>query len=873
MNVMQRFTLRSLRRNKKRTVVTIIGVVISAAMITAVATLLSSFLDLFARAEIADSGNWHAQIMGVPSENIETVTQSDIADKAFLSRHMGFAELEGSAVESKPFLYLQEYSADGFEQMSVRLVSGRLPEAPREVVISDSIKRAAGVDIAVGDTLELQIGQRIHDEGHVIKENRSLNYHYSDDGYERTLAETLVPDRLASLTVVGIMERPGTEPSWAAGCTVLGFLDASALTPEDKVDVYFTVRQLSKNIFEQTAALAEQAGAEGGATYNTNLLRLSGVVRDGDNLFVFLYGLTSIILALIIIASISLIYNAFAISVSERSKQLGLLASVGATKRQKRQSIYTEGLFIGLIGVPLGLLAGIGGIGVTIAALQSLLNDLMSVPEGITLQLVVSPLALAVAALCSAVTLFISVYKPALRASKIMPIDAIRQSREITLTRKRLRTSRLTRALFGFEAEIALKNLKRSRKKYRATIVSLIISLVLFLTVSMYTHMLGTLTDSVSSGVNFDLSVSYSELTDASRDTFDDRVAALDVVNQMTQAKRLPVFSTLEESQLTDYSRLFVSPDEDGIYKYVFALLCPDARSFEQYALAAGVPLEEYTDAQAPKAILINYGQSVYYSENGAKKVAGDIMTVKPGDTLSVRPGEQDHPIPITIGALTDERPMGVRIQDFWNAALVVSPEVWEVLLKDFADNERIFSALYITTDNDQLLEKQINQLKQQANMPDSYIYIHNVQSAARSEQNIQTLLGVFVYGFLVLISLICIANIFNTVSTNISLRRREFAMLRSVGLTPSGFNKLVRFESIFYGLKGLLYGLPLSVAAAYLLQRLQGSILETAFTLPWVSYGFAVLMVLIIVFTTMMYATHRIKKENIIEAIRDENT
>ena len=289
--------------------------------------------------------------------------------------------------------------------------------------------------------------------------------------------------------------------------------------------------------------------------------------------------------------------------------------------------------------------------------------------------------------------------------------------------------------------------------------------------------------------------------------------------------------------------------------------------------MAAGVRLEEYTDAQAPKAILINYGQSTYYfEEDGAKKIAGEILNVRPGDTIFLQPDEQGSQVAVTIGAQTNERPMGVLIPDFWNAALVVSPEVWDVLMKDFADNERVWSALYLTTDNDQMLEKQLNDIKQQSNTPDTYIYIYNVQSAARSEQNIQTFLGVFVYGFLVLISLICIANIFNTVSTNIGLRRREFAMLRSVGLTPKGFNKLVRFESIFYGLKGLLYGLPISVAAAYLLQRLQGSILETAFTLPWVSYGFAVLMVLVIVFSTMMYATHRIKKENIIEAIRDEN-
>jgi putative ABC transport system permease protein len=132
--------------------------------------------------------------------------------------------------------------------------------------------------------------------------------------------------------------------------------------------------------------------------------------------------------------------------------------------------------------------------------------------------------------------------------------------------------------------------------------------------------------------------------------------------------------------------------------------------------------------------------------------------------------------------------------------------------------------------------------------------------------------LGVLIYGFITLITLICIANIFNTVSTNISLRRKEFAMLRSVGMTPASFRKMIRYESIFYGLKGLMYGLPLSLIMAYLLYRINRTVMDFAFTLPWKNYAVAVLMILAIVLATMLYASAKVRKENIIEALKEEN-
>ncbi len=869
MNVIRKFTLKSLKQNKKRTAVTIIGIIISAAMLTAVTVFVSSLVGMIQRSTIAESGNWHAEIKGVPAQNLSVITESGDVDKAILSRDIGYAYF-GSDNESKPYVCIREYSAEGFGQMSVRLVSGRLPEKAGEAVVSESLEKTGGVRLAVGDTLDVQTGQRVAEDGTVLEENMSYNYEVSPDG-QRTVTESFVPGGKVKYTVVGIIQPPSFEYSWSAGYGVIGFLDPSVLAPGDTVSVFLTAANIDRGIYEKMTALAEKANAKGGI-FNDELLRYYGIVAY-DNVYSFLQIFMAVIILIIIVASVSLIYNAFAISVSERSKQLGLLASVGATKRQKRASVYFEGFFLGLIGIPLGIIFGIAGIGITLAAIQPLLDSFISLSEGVRLTLIVPLWAIAATVVLSAVTIFVSAWLPAKRASKITPIDAIRQTKEVRLSHRAVKTSRLSRRLFGFEAEIALKNLKRSRKKYRATIVSLAISLVLFLTVSSYTQVTGRLTGVSYDGYNYDISVHYPAIPDSERDKIDKSIVSLGEVRDYTEMTQLSGAVPLNEEDLSEYAKIYNIPEDSKTSFYV-NIVCLDDSSFGRYAQAAGVNAEEYSDPQNPKAILINHAQDYLPTEKGVmKKVAGDILNLKPGRRVSFSPtSSPEQQFDFTVGAVTGERPMGIFMQNFTSAVFVVSKPVFDNLTNgmtsvELQDIQRI---TFLTTDNDQSLEKSITDMTQNNT---SVSYVHNIKSASRSEQNLQLFLGIFVYGFIILISLICIANIFNTVSTNIALRRREFAMLRSVGMSPKGFNRMIRFESIFYGLKGLLYGLPISVAVAYLLFGIERSVLESAFTLPWASYGFAVAMILVIVLVTMWYSTSKIKKENILDALKEENT
>lgn len=898
MNVMRRFTLRSLLQNKKRTVVTIIGVILSVAMITAVASLSASFISLFQRDAILGGGNWHAKISGIRAADVQTIMQSEEVKECIFGRDVGYTRVEG---DENRFYFLRQYTYEGYQQMSIRLLSGRLPDKSREVAISRRLL-AAGIKLEEGDTILLQSGARLEKQsGLPLESNAAFQMEWDEYG-NQTIKEIFVPSDSAEYTVVGVIEQPEFEQSWSAGYGVLGYLDISELNLNDKVDAWFTVPEVNQGIDENVKALAASIGkTDSDIRYNSDLLRFYGVMGS-DRQTRFVYSMMLVMIGVIVVASVCLIYNAFAISVAERARQLGLLSSVGATLRQKRSSIYFEGFVISLIGIPLGLAAGAGGIAVTLHFIRPLLSAVLYMENDAELVMQLPWWAAFVTVLFSLVTIFLSVYLPARRASKITPMEAIRLTHEVKLTNRMVKTSRLTRKLFGFEAEIALKNLKRSKKKYRATVVSLVISLALFLTVSQYISLINVTAGAMDEGFNYDISLDYPQMDDALRLAANREIARLTEAKEVVFADRIWGMADIDLDRFTDQGRKMLADsmqraagidprqakpappeeyEEESSYPYSLGFIALDQAAFESYALRVGVDIAPYMDASHPRGILINYGVERIELEDGSqKRVAGPIFNFQPGDVLSSlammarKTKSEGTPFEITIGALTAERPLGVITPSFYYTCMVVSQPVLSALAAEMegAEGEQFVQhSVYLTAARDDLmLEQKLNGVMDSSNVLGYYLF--NVHSAARTERNRNMFLGVLVYGFITLITLICIANIFNTVSTNIALRRKEFAMLRSVGMTPGGFRKMIRYESIFYGLKGLMYGLPLSLLMAYLLYSINRTVLDFTFTLPWKSYVVAVLMILAIVLITMLYASARIRKENIVETLKEEN-
>lgn len=869
MNIVNKLTLRMLKENKRRTLVTIIGVIISVAMVTAVTTLFTSFMNLLQKEAVADNGNWHVLYKNVTKEQLYEIKNDEETDTVFISRDVGYAELERGQNPSKPYLHVKEFDSTAFEQFSIELIEGRLPKTPNEVVISQQIIDDGGVPLEIGQTITLQVGDRYYkiddDEGIT---NNSFSLVYNGD----ELAETIINTVEKEYKIVGIINAPNWEHSFSPAYMVLSSTHEAFIGANEQVNASVLVKKLNRSIFNHSNQLAENLGIEE-VIFNDELLRYHGIV-EGDNLNRTFISLVTIIIAIIVVGSVSLINNAFAISVSERSRYLGMLASVGATKRQKRNSVYFEGVMIGLISIPLGLIAGIGGIAITLSLLNGILQNVLNLRTELTV--VVTPMSIILTIIISMLTIFISVFIPALRASRISAIDAIRQTKDIKLSRKKVKTSKLVRKIFGIEAEIGLKNLKRNKKRYNATIFSLVISIVLFLTISYFTNSLQKAAEMSNFNPEYDISVSFDQNFEQ---IVQDVIENIRSFEDVTDMNIIYYFGSIEgyvdksklSSSLKERSKDFPDMLEDGKYLYNIDVNVLEDEDLKSYVEQISVDFNPLINSDHPTAILFNKNhfydmeKEKYVEEEAVNLDIGDKIALQYNDWVTEKRYQLADEVEI-IAEETEQLPLGIyNSTNPGQFILIMSKSSIEKLVGDI-DIETGTSEMYIKSSDPM---KTVEDLENIGINKDS---IYNVYESKKNDEQFLFVLGVFVYGFITLITLITVSNIFNTISTSIALRKREFGMLKSVGMTPKGFNKMIHYESIFYGIKSLLYGLPISVIVMFLIYKATEFSYEYEFYLPWKSIGIVIVAVFLIVGIVMLYSSSKVKKENIIDALKQEN-
>lgn len=860
MNIVNKVTVRHLKENKRRSLVTIIGAIISVAMITAVATLGVSFLDLLIRGDIEENGEWHVQYQDANVEQLEAVAKDDNTEQLIVTSD-GFAAFDSAKTENKRYLYFRNFEAQGMAHFPLALTEGRLPENANEVVISETLNTNSDETYQVGDTLTAGIGERMHS-----LENRKLSeFDAIQFGEGDTINEELVNVEEQTFDIVGIIERPGWEVSWLPVVSVVGFTDTGAAAAGDTFDGYVVASNINNELFDDAKAFAEAQGIPS-VDFNSDLLRLYGATQN-DNLRTTLFSLAGIMMGIVVIGSVALIYNAFAISVSERARHLGMLASVGATKRQKRNSVFFEGAIIGAISIPLGILAGLGGIWVTFQFVNTFLQGALNVEQ--ELEVVVTPMMLVVAIGVSALTILISTYIPAQKASKISAIDAIRQTQDIKLTGKAVKTSKWVRKLFGLEAEIGLKNLKRNRKRYLATVFSLVISIVLFLSVTYFTNNLKTSLEMTQSELRYDIQLYGGELNEDSLAQYANLpdVTEAGLMRQAGGEAHIPQ-DRLPEALLEEIERGETELIDDR-YRYYVSVYAMDSENFEQYAEQIGVDPADFGQ-ETPRAILID--EVVYQDGPSGKLKETETVKIEEGETLELlgssinEMGEEIEPevlANVEIAARTNEAPAGVSTSYLGNLDLIVPMDALDELGFIAGDT---YPSITLASSDPMKTEAEILEINEAG------IDISNVFQRRQQQEQLVLLMQVFTYGFITLISLISIANIFNTISTSVQLRKREFAMLRSVGMTPKGFNKMIRYESLFYGVKALAYGLPISFAAMIAMHFALGQTFDYGFIVPWGSIAFVIIIIFLIVGAAMLYSIAKIKNDNIIESLKQEN-
>ena len=586
-----------------------------------------------------------------------------------------------------------------------------------------------------------------------------------------------------------------------------------------------------------------------------------------------------------------MIYNAFAISIGERKKQFGMFASVGATAAQIRRTVLIEAGVIAAIAIPLGILSAIVGVAILLRLTQGIVAGLiLDAEQG--MPLVISPLVIGLTVLFSAATILLSAWIPARRASRVSPIDAIRQSGEIEEGKPlNLRTSplirRIIRRVFGFEGELALKSLRRDRKRYRTTVLSLMISIILFVAFNALMLYTNTTQSKAVSAMNFDLMIDLDYRQTHATD-FVDRVSQLPEVQRVTYRRSAyqayvppravitdPAYQALQELNSLDLENLPIP--EGDTYQFVLEVSAVGPTEFAHYAAQLGLDVRQYSDPAAPLGILINHPS---LRQNG-KLYDFDLFTLKPGDTMTATKmpgwsspqtgGDASDSLTWTVGAVTQATPLG-----FMGVTLVPELIVSDTVFDGLSDQMLQLGPINpgnmtLKSDNPDAALEAIRRLYQ-ATVGGNFSY--QSMKEFNQSRDLQTLLtNLFFYGFLALITLIGVTNIINTLDTNVKLRRREIAMLKSVGLTPGGFLRMLRYESLFYGLTALLYGLPLGIALSVFIYYQFGSGVGTfAFTLPWGAILACVTGILAIVFVTMMISGAAIRNDNIVDTIKAEN-
>ncbi|MCO1604590.1 ABC transporter permease [Desulfosporosinus nitroreducens] len=864
MNIINKLTIRHLKQNKRRTLVTILGVIISVAMVTAVATISVSFMELLQRQTIASDGEWHVLYQDVTKEQLEAVKNDEVTKALVISRDRGYALLEEGQNRNKPYLFIKEYNAQGFEQFPIELSQGRLPKANNEVVISEEIAENAKVDYEIGDRLILDIGKRFNKDS--VQELFQRAPLQLENG-KRT--ETLKGSLTKSYTVVGIIKRPIWEPTWAPGYTIISYIDERMIGANETVNASVVLNKVKSSLYTHAEELAKKNQIQiDKIQFNNNLLRYYGVTNN-DNLNSTIYSLSAVIMGIIIIGAVSLIYNAFAISVSERSRHLGMLSSVGATKRQKRNSVLFEAAIIGLISIPLGIIGGLGGMGITFWFINPMIQGALRGAPKLTVS--VTPLSILAACVISMMTIFVSAYLPARKASKISAIDAIRQTADVKLTGKAVKTSKFMRKLFGIEAEIGLKNLKRNKRRYQATLFSLVISIVLFLAVSFFTANLTKSLELSQDGVNFDIQVSIESEDTETVDQLMKSIASLDNVTEYSLMRDLTLNSWINQESMAKELHEQVDKDKsmlkNGKYRYDIDLHALNNENLKAYAVEIGADYEQLVNPKNLTGIVID----TIKDREAGKYVETKAINTKIGETIDLfyavggETLEERHLNQLEIAALTDQSTMGVFPAGVGGLTIIVSEQVLDQLMDD-KEIPNVHTQLLLKSTDPIATQHQIEDLKE------NNLSIYNVYKSRQQEEQMIVLMSVFTYGFIVLITAISIANIFNTISTSISLRKREFAMLKSVGMTPKGFSKMINYESIFYGIKSLFYGLPISIVVMYLIHRSLMNSFDYSFALPWISILYVIAAVFIIVSSAMLYSSAKVKKENIIDALKQEN-
>ena len=887
MKVLNELSIKDLKLNKKRSIVIIIGIILSTALICGVAGLVTSFQKTFVETSKRNSGNYHTIFYDVPKDELKYIEENRGVENYYLSEELGFSYIPNAKViddEEKPYVNVISMDDNFLKNMAIDIKEGRLPENDSELAISTRINEKYKTNFKVGDTITLDVGELQLEDG--TKLNKHNSYLNNTGKNEEIQQEKIINSKVKTYIIVGIIERPETciepmEAPWFTVLTKMQKIENKANIAVLYTNPYDYVKNTENiNKMEKNGNNTEPQYAFGGLRnkyksykydikINSELLAYEGA-NLSDETLKLIYGLGAFIMAIVLVSSVFVIRNGFAISITERLKQYGMLSSIGATKKQIKKSVYFEGFILGIIGIPLGILSGILAIYILVQVVNYILKDFVTNSSLLTYS--ISWSAIIVSIVVATITIWFSCKKSAKKASKVTPIEAIRSSEDVKLKAKKIKCPKIITKIFKTGGEIAYKNLKRSKKKYRTTVISIIVSVVIFISISSFIEYGFKMSSAYYTEIDYDYvvycnnNVSSEDKEEYLKEKEKNTKILADISNladidEYSINKYISLEMPMDDkhkAELTEYGKYIKEHYLANVEIDTVNVVSLSKDEYNRYLKKIGGNYDSYKDG----AILVD--NNINTVENG-KKAQGSMYNWKKGDTIQGKINNKDCSIKIIDK--TEETVKGINNLYNTEATLIVSDE-W--LEKNIGDYETI--SMYAKTKDADKLDEEIEQYKQEKNIEDSEIRIFNIQESVRAQNAVVLVISIFLYGFIGVITLIGITNIFNTITTNMNLRKKEFAMLKSIGMTKKEFNRMIRLESIFYGVKSLIIGIPIGILLSYGMYNVFKDNMQMSYNLPLKAIIISIIFVSIIIGIIMKYSMSKINKQNIIETIRNDN-
>ena len=863
MQVLTKITIKNLKLNKKRTIGTLVGIILSVALICAVAGMATSLRQSLIQTASSNTGYWHLKLSNINKEDIEKLKNNrDIKDLNIIN-DVGYAKLAKSANENRPYIHLYSLDEKSFNNMELELVEGTYPQNNNEIAISKSIIDDAQVDLKIGDTITFNIGDRYigdrmlssgyeFEPAELTNEPENVDLILSEMPEDSTKEtdverkEEIKVNFTKEFTIVGIMsenEQPIKPISFmydAGYACVTNGLDEgetnayiafkNPLDSETSIDEILGINLNSGEISEYRYSINYEILKW--ESFNTNL---------GDSSLNMMIAVAIIVIAIIILTSVYCIKNTFSISLTEKIKMYGMLSSIGATKKQIKKSVIQEGMILSLIGIPVGILVGILLVYILVIAVRGALSGILDI---VVFKITLLPILISI--ILGIVTVYLSCLSAARKAKKITPLEAIKSSNDIKIKSKKIKSPKIIKKIFGVGGVIAYKNLKRSKKKYRTTVISIAMSVFVFIASSTlinyaFEAMGGYYKD-------YDYNIKFSS-------TSSDGQELKQILNDENFSNYTLLYKTNSILKITDMSKLsefgktvFIENDLYKNNEIPIEIYGLNSEDFKEYLEKLGVDYDKNKD----KAVLLDY----YSLYKEGKTIKNRLLTYSPNDSISGN--VEDKEFNVSISKITETVPDGLEGTYFYSAVIVLNVDEY--------GNNFNFVPNMLTTNSEEP-----DDLAKRSQKYDN-MYVTNIASEVRFYDSVRLVVYIFAYGFIGIITLIGVTNIFNTLTSNIDLRQREFAMLKSIGMTKKEFNKMINLETLFYSLKALIFGIVLGLIASFAIYKAFAQSLDYGFKIPMQAMLISILFVFVIVFIIMKFAIGKINKQNIIDTIRKEN-